>query len=185
MKNTLQPDRVVINKPTYMKNKIILMALLLVSTFAFAQESNNGKQMWAKSVLNEKAPELKVAEWISKKPDTKGKFVLVDFWATWCGPCRKAIPELNELQKQFKDNLVVIGISDETVEKVKAMKEPVIEYYNGVDAEKTMSKALDVKGIPHVILIDPKGIVRWEGFPLLEGHELTPEIVKNLIQKYK
>lgn len=113
MKNTLQPDRVVINKPTYMKNKIILMALLLVSTFAFAQESNNGKQMWAKSVLNEKAPELKVAEWVSKKPDTKGKFVLVDFWATWCGPCRKAIPELNELQKQFKDNLVVIGISDE------------------------------------------------------------------------
>lgn len=185
MKNTIQPDGVVINKPTYMKNKIILMALLLVSTFAFAQESNNGKQMWAKSVLNEKAPELKVAEWVSKKPDTKGKFVLVDFWATWCGPCRKAIPELNELQKQFKDNLVVIGISDETVEKVKAMKEPVIEYYNGVDAEKTMSKALDVKGIPHVILIDPKGIVRWEGFPLLEGHELTPEIVKNLIQKYK
>lgn len=168
-----------------MKNKIILIALLLVSSFAFAQESNNGKQMWAKSVLNEKAPALTVAEWISKKPDTKGKFVLVDFWATWCGPCRKAIPELNEIQKLFPEDLVVIGISDETPEKVKAMKEPVIEYFNGVDPQATMKKALEVKGIPHVILIDPQGIVRWEGFPLLGGHELTPDVIRNLIKKYK
>lgn len=168
-----------------MKNKIILMALLLVSSFVFAQESNKGKQLWAKSVLNEKAPELTVTEWISEKPDTKGKFVLVDFWATWCGPCRKAIPELNEIQKQFKDDLIVVGISDETVEKIKAMKEPVIDYYHGIDPQGTMKKALEVKGIPHVILIDPKGVVRWEGFPLLEGHELTPEVVKNLIGKYK
>lgn len=168
-----------------MKNKIILIALLLVSSFAFAQESNKGKQLWAKSVLNEKAPELTVTEWISQQPDTKGKFVLVDFWATWCGPCRKAIPELNEIQKQFSKDLVVIGLSDETVEKIKAMKEPVIDYYYGIDPQGTMKKALEVKGIPHVILIDPKGIVRWEGFPLLTDHELTPEVVKNLIEKYK
>ncbi len=65
------------------------------------------------------------------------------------------------------------------------MKEPVIEYYYGVDTKKTMDKILEIKGIPHVIIIDPKGIVRWEGFPLLENHKLTPEVVKNLIEKYK
>lgn len=168
-----------------MKNNLILIGLLLLSFTAFAQESNNGKKLWAKSFLNEKAPELTVEEWISKQPKTKGKFILVDFWATWCGPCRKAIPELNELQKKFPKDLVVIGISDEPSRKVQAMTTPVIEYYNGVDTRAKMKKELEVKGIPHVILIDPKGIVRWEGFPLQEGHELTAEVVENLIKKYK
>ena len=130
-----------------MKNTIILLTMLLFSGIGFAQESNNGKQLWAKSFLNEKAPELTVEE--------------------------------------FSKDVVVIGISDEPVEKIKAMKEPVIEYYYGVDTKKTMDKILEIKGIPHVIIIDPKGIVRWEGFPLLENHKLTPEVVKNLIEKYK
>lgn len=168
-----------------MKHILILIGLLFASVITFAQESNNGKQLWAKSFLNQKAPELVVEEWITAKPETKGKFVLIDFWATWCGPCRKAIPELNEIQKKFSKDLVVIGISAEPAEKVKSMKEPVIEYANGVDTQKTMDKQLEVKGIPHVILIDPQGIVRWEGFPLLDGHELTPEVVEALIKKYK
>lgn len=168
-----------------MKNTIILIGLLLLGNLIFAQESNQGKQLWAKSILNQKAPELKVQQWLSDMPETKGKFILVDFWATWCGPCRKAIPELNALQKEFKNALVVIGISDEAPEKVMEMKTPVIEYYSAIDTQAWMKKQLEVKGIPHVILIDPKGIVRWEGFPLLPGHELTAETVKELIEKYK
>src|ERR1043166_3397044 len=66
-------------------------------------------------------------------PDTKGKFVLIDFWATWCGPCRKAIPELNAIHKKFGDKLVVIGISDESEEVVKKMTEPKIEYFTAID----------------------------------------------------
>ena len=50
-----------------MKNTIILLTMLLFSGIGFAQESNNGKQLWAKSFLNEKAPELTVETWISKK----------------------------------------------------------------------------------------------------------------------
>lgn len=166
--------------------KIIFSFILLLATLSlFAQESNNGKQLWAKSVLNEKAPELTVEEWISEKPDLKGKFVIIDFWATWCGPCRGAIPKFNELQKKFKNDIVIIGLSDESAEKIKAFKETPIEYANAVDTKGTMKKALEVKGIPHVIVIDPQGIVRWEGFPMLKGHELTPEILEELIRKYK
>ena len=68
---------------------------------------------------------------------------------------------------------------------VKEMKDPNIEYYSAVDTKGVMKKALGVKGIPHVILIDPKGIVRWEGFPLLQGHELTAEVIEKIMKKYK
>ena len=167
-----------------MKNKYILIILLFTTVFSFAQESNQGKKLWAKSILNEKAPALTVSEWIGDIPDTRGKFILVDFWATWCGPCRRAIPELNAIQKQFAEKLVVIGLSDERIEKVKAMRKPVIEYYHGVDTSATMKKALEVRGVPHVILIDPEGIVRWEGFPFLKDHKLTPQVLRKLIRKY-
>lgn len=168
-----------------MKHSFILISFIFLSSLGFAQESNQGKQLWAKSIINQKAPELKVQQWLTDMPDTKGKFILIDFWATWCGPCRKAIPELNALQKEFKNDLIVIGISDEAPEKVKAMETPVIEYYSAIDTQAEMKNQLEIKGIPHVILIDPKGIVRWEGFPLLPGHELTAEAVKKLIEKYK
>ncbi|WP_447641776.1 MULTISPECIES: thioredoxin-like domain-containing protein [Chitinophagaceae] len=164
-------------------------ALFVLSSLWFsgvqAQETNDGKQMWAKSVLNEKAPNLTVEKWITEKPETKGKFVLVDFWATWCPPCRKFIPILNDISTKHKDKLVVIGITDESLEKVEAMQGTKATYYEAIDSKKTMSNALQVKGIPHVVLVDPKGIVRWEGFPLLTGHELTDEVVSNLINKYQ
>jgi thiol-disulfide isomerase/thioredoxin len=163
-----------------MKN---LVFLLLFISFISTQAQE--KRLWAKSIINEKAPELTVEEWLSDKPEMEGKFVLVDFWATWCGPCKRLIPELNSYHKEFKDQLVVIGISDETAEKVKTQKNPTIEYYNAIDTKKTVKNFLEVKGIPHCILIDPKGIVRWEGFPQLKGHELTAKVIRDIIKKHQ
>ncbi len=154
-----------------------VLALVLLSTPGFAAE----KKLWAKSYLGQKAPEFVVEKWLSKEPDRKGKWVLIDFWATWCPPCRKAIPELNAFHKQFGDKLVVIGISDEPEAKVRALQDPKIEYFSAIDPQKRMNKALEVKGIPHVIIVDPEGIVRWEGFPLLEGYELTEKVVADLL----
>ena len=85
------------------------------------------KKLWAKSYLNQKAPELIVEKWLSEKPEWKGKFLLVDFWATWCGPCLKAIPELNRFHEQFGKQMVVVGLSDEQASKVASMKQPHIE----------------------------------------------------------
>src|SRR5213076_2255077 len=101
---------------------ISLLALIAVALVASGAE----KRLWAKSFLKQKAPPLVVEKWLSKEPDRKGKFVLIDFWATWCGPCRKAIPELNAFQKKFGDKLVVIGVSDEAAEDVKKLAEPKV-----------------------------------------------------------
>ena len=161
--------------------KSTLLIICLLSFVSFAQN----KQLWAKSFLNEKAPELVVEEWISEKPNTEGKFILIDFWATWCGPCRKAIPELNAFQEKFKEDIVVIGISDQPKEKVENFASPKMEYYSAIDTKKTLNNLYEVKGIPHCVLIDPKGIVRWEGYPTLKGHELTEEVISEIISKYK
>ena len=164
-----------------MKTKFILAGLFLIGISAvFAQQ----KKIWARSFLNQKAPELVVEKWLTKEPDRKGKFVLIDFWATWCGPCRKAIPELNALHKNFGDRLVVIGVSDELEAKVKAMSDPKIEYFSAIDTGARTKKAVGVTGVPHVLIINPQGIVRWEGFPLLHNHELTEKVVAEILAKH-
>lgn len=163
-----------------------MLTIMICSVlFLNAQETNKGKRIWAKSFLNKKAPEVVVEKWLTDKPDMEGKFILVDFWATWCEPCLKAIPDFNSFHVKFKDKLVVVGLAKQKESEIRKMKRPVIEYYSAIDSQDRMGGELRIKGIPHAILIDPHGIVRWEGFPLLQGHELTEEVLVRLFEKYK
>ncbi len=136
------------------------------------------KRLWARSFLWEKAPEFIVEKWLTPEPDLRGKYVLIEYWATWCGPCRRSIGLLNEIHRRFKDKLVVVGISDESEPAVRALKDPRIEYSVAIDPQARMKTALGVVGIPHAIILEPQGCVVWEGFPLLQGHELTLETIE-------
>ena len=120
------------------------------------------------------------------KEDLSHKVILIDFWATWCGPCRAVIPEMNEWQKKFAKDLIVVGVSDEKPETVSGfMKETPMQYTVSVDQAKTMSKALGVQGIPHVLVISQDGVVRYQGFPLQEEDKLTTEKLAQIIEASK
>jgi thiol-disulfide isomerase/thioredoxin len=105
--------------------------------------------------------------WITKKANTAGRVVVLDFWATWCGPCKRAMPKLDDLYKANKANLAIIGISDEPQSKVEGfLKEHKHAYFQSVDEKKTVFTALGLTAIPHCVILSSDGIVRWQGNPL-------------------
>ena len=137
-------------------------------------------ELHARSILGQHAPVVQIEKWLTTPPSTQGKFVLIDFWATWCVPCRKSIPELNGFQSKFGDRLVIIGITDETEADVQKTTLPHIEYSMATDTEARMMNALQMDALPHSLLVDPFGIVRYEGSPLF----LTEENLRHLLDKY-
>lgn len=128
--------------------------------------------------VGDSAPPLKVASWIKGDPvnlaDGKGKNVfVVEFWATWCAPCRVSIPHLTKLQKAFKDqNVVIIGVSDEPADKVRPFVEKqgaLMNYVVACDAARATYNAymqgFKVGGIPHSFVVDKSGAIVWHGHP--------------------
>jgi cytochrome c biogenesis protein CcmG, thiol:disulfide interchange protein DsbE len=134
---------------------------------------------------NKTAPDFIVQHWIGYEPSLEGKFVLVEFWATWCMPCQRSILALNEISRVFSDDLVVIGISDESVEQVRSMSKPAIEYYSAVDMDGRTKSAIGVKLLPHALLIDPAGKVCWQGSPISLSDPLTHRLIRDRIKRYQ
>lgn len=103
----------------------------------------------------------------SKLEDFKGKFVFIDIWATWCGPCMREIPFLQKLEEKYKDkNIVFVSISIDKQNDIDKWKAVVKEKNLGgvqlladYDWNSTFVKAFGVKSIPRFILIDPNGVV--------------------------
>lgn len=134
------------------------------------------------------SPKLEVEEWISPVPDIKGKHLLIEYWNTWCPPCRKSLPKLSEIQKEFKDELVVIAICDQPTAEVKAFlaKKPQYNISFAIDTQARMKKTLGVFGVPHATLVEPtENVIVWEGFPLQKGYELTPEVINKFIEVWR
>ena len=156
-----------------MRKLLLFFAILTVSNLISQEED-----LAAKSFLGKKAPEFVVGKWISEAPDINGKFMLIDFWATWCGPCRESIPKLNQLHRKFKDDLVIIGLSDESRRRIKRMKKPKIEYYSANDTRQRLERAYEVQAIPQSVIVDPNGYVVWEGHPI----HITDEVIRKLIK---
>lgn len=123
----------------------------------------------------------------------RGKVVLLDYWATWCGPCQAATPTLGSLYKEFGSRgLRVVGLSVDDPRSVAVVK-PFMKHFGMtyiVSASpaangRAQYAAYHVSGIPSQLLIDKKGIVRWSqsGYSENEAQELTPLLKRLLAEK--
>ena len=184
-----------------MKNKILILFITFTIT------SNLFSQTSLK--VGDKAPVITITDYISNIPKDKtlkNKYILLEFWATWCAPCLGAVPHLNELQAKYKNrkDLSFISMTYESPEKVlKTLKR--IEFTTIVVSDQTEKSHTDfgakqngIMTLPRTVLIDNKGFVKWIGVPdqmsdslfdsFLKGDEITTirdSVSKNIENKTK
>lgn len=98
---------------------------------------------------------------VTRLSDLKGKRVVLDFWATWCGPCVKEIPEFIRLQKETsRDELAIIGISDENADTLKSFVKKHGVTYAIVSAKGLPGPFHDLEAVPTTFFIDRKGVIQ-------------------------
>lgn len=143
-----------------MRHVILLFALTLAAlTSAPALETGD------------KAPSLAAVTWVKQGPVDVGRsLTVVEFWATWCGPCRVSIPKLTALAAAHKDRLVVVGLSDEDAATVKPFvtaQDTKMDYNVGLADEALHESYMAGRdGIPYAFLVGADGVVMWHGHPL-------------------
>ena len=147
----------------------VSMTLVSADSYKAAAWPSHNTDLYAKDFQGESLPVALGSEtWLSDTVTTEGKVVVLDFWATWCPPCRAASPILDELQKDNPESLAVLAISGqrEELSNVKSyVAEHAVSYAHLFDADQSVYAPFESKGIPLVVVMSTDGVIRWIGNP--------------------
>ena len=106
----------------------------------------------------------------------RGRYVLVDFWASWCGPCRQEIPNLIALYEKYKDEkfqMLGVAVQDNPEASLKAIDEMQIPYPQILNMQKIATDLYGIQAIPEIILFAPDGTILARG---LRGEEIEQQL---------
>ena len=149
-----------------MKKSILTIAAAFVLIFSFTQAVCALEPGTAVSDFELKDIEGKAV----RLGDYKGKTVVINFWATWCPPCKKEMPDFDLLDKELKKSkqavLLAVNMTDgkrDTKTKVEAfIKENNFGMKVLLDTEGKAAKLFDIRWLPTTVVVDGKGILRWQ-----------------------
>ena len=167
--------------------KILLTAFAFLPFVLFAQNLFKSQ----KELVNTKVDTLIISHFLLNEPTDKNfnaKFKVLEFWATWCKPCLKAVPHLNKLQAKFKDsNIVFLSFTDERpLKAAEAFKKVSFETIVVSDTMRVTHRKLriDLNGtmvLPRTVLIDDENKIVWYGNP----EKLTPKLLERFLKKQR
>ena len=151
--------------------KFCFTVLILLTGCGLAERSQGNKTV---SPGGDPVGKLEVAHWVKGKSVDISKGVnVVEFWATWCPPCRTSIPHLTEMQVKYKDREVnIVGVTNESLDTVEPFVNRMgkkMEYSVAIDKDRSTSNEFmgryNVGGIPHAFVVKD-GKVVWHGHPM-------------------
>ncbi|WP_394228861.1 TlpA family protein disulfide reductase [Pseudoalteromonas spongiae] len=164
-----------------MKKIIIIITLFLTSMFAGNATS---------AELNKSAPDFTLKALSGdnvRLKELSGQVVLINFWASWCGPCRKEMPLLDELHAKYSDlGFTVLGVNvEQQNQKAKEfINELNVSFPILLDEQNTVSKLYDVEAMPTTVVIDRNSNLRYVHYGYQAGDEkLYKKMVKALIRE--
>ncbi len=114
--------------------------------------------------------------------DQEKPLIFLDFWATWCAPCISSMPHTIELQKQFKDQITFVYLTNEPSNKVQKFLERKNYHFHAlIDNQRITEEAFNVQSIPNSFLLNPEGEIIWRGKPT----EISADLLHRFILAYK
>jgi peroxiredoxin len=106
--------------------------------------------------------------------EQRGRVVMVNFWATWCAPCRQEMPQLNRLYEKYKSSgfvLLGVNVDDDTSKAAEVATKLGVTFPVLLDTDKSVSKLYDLSTMPSTVIIDRDGKVRYVHRGYLSGYE--------------
>ena len=166
--------------------RALLLAFSFTSFYTHAAGSNNVVTVSPPVPAPDwTLPAIENAEGTLSMSDFRGKITYVDFWASWCGPCRLSLPALNSLNTQFSDDPVqFLAISVDVVEEDAwdFLKRYSVDYPVVIDTEGDIARMFAVDGMPSGYLLDAEGRVREIHIGFKQGDELKlAESIKKML----
>ena len=143
------------------------LALMVLAASSLASSGLTGKPAPDFALKSSTGENLRLSEY-------RGDVVMINFWATWCGPCRQEMPLLDQLYTRYERvgfNLLGVNIDDDSNRAMDMIRELGVNFPVLFDARKEVSKLYDVDAMPVTVLVDREGNVRYVHQGYKPGYE--------------